>query len=290
MKAIILAGGSGTRLYPATFSISKQLIPIYDKPMIYYPLSILMLVGIKEILIISSPDCIHLYQKLFQNGEQFGMKISYQKQINPRGLADAFILGEKFIAKESICLALGDNIFYGGNLIVKMKKAVKLKTGGVIFAYHVKNPREYGVVEFDSDGKVISIEEKPKNPKSNFAVPGLYFYDKQITEIAKKIQPSKRGEIEISSINQIYLKKKNLTVEELGRGTAWLDTGTPENLHEASNFIATIEKRQGFKIACLEEIAFHSGWISKKKLLEEAKKYKGNQYGNYLEFVANNTK
>ena len=208
MKAIILAGGSGTRLYPATFSISKQLIPIYDKPMIYYPLSILMLVGIKEILIISSPDCIHLYQKLFQNGEQFGMKISYKKQINPRGLADAFILGEKFIAKESICLALGDNIFYGGNLIVKMKKAVKLKTGGVIFAYHVKNPREYGVVEFDSNGKVISIEEKPKNPKSNFAVPGLYFYDKQITEIAKKIQPSKRGEIEISSINQIYLKKK----------------------------------------------------------------------------------
>ncbi len=282
MKGIILAGGNGTRLYPATLSISKQLIPIYDKPMIYYPMSVLMLAGIKEILVISSPEHMDLYKKLLGDGSQFGISLSYKIQPKPNGIASAFILGEEFIGNGSVCLILGDNVFYGGNLICKIEECRKNLKGGVVFATHVHDPERYGVVEFDENKKVISIEEKPIKPKSNYAVPGVYLFDNNVIEIAKNVKLSARGELEIPSIQNVYLQQNELQVEKLTRGTAWLDTGTHESLYEASNFVATVEKRQGLKIACLEEIAYNNDWISKNKLLEEAEKYKKTQYGKYL--------
>ena len=286
MKGIILAGGSGTRLYPATFAISKQLIPIYDKPMIYYSLSTLMLAGIKDILLISTPQHIDLYKTLLKTGEQFGISLKYKEQKMPKGIAEAFILGEKFIGKESICLALGDNIFYGENLIIQLRKAATLKKGAIVFAHPVQNPKDYGVVEFNKKNEPISIEEKPQEPKSNFVISGLYFYDNKVSKIAQKIKPSTRGELEISDINKIYLAQKKLIIYKMGRGIAWLDTGTPENLQEASNFIKTIETRQGFKIACLEEIAFNNGWVSNQQLLRSAKRHRNSKYGEYLNLVA----
>ena len=286
MKGIILAGGSGTRLYPATFAISKQLIPIYDKPMIYYSLSTLMLAGIKDILLISTPQHIDLYKTLLKTGEQFGISLKYKEQKRPNGIAESFILGEKFIGKESLCLALGDNIFYGENLIIQLRKAAALKKGAIVFAHPVQNPKDYGVVEFNKKNEPISIEEKPQEPKSNFVISGLYFYDNKVSKIAQKIKPSTRGELEISDINKIYLAQKKLIIYKMGRGIAWLDTGTPENLQEASNFIKTIETRQGFKIACLEEIAFNNGWVSNQQLLRSAKRHRNSKYGEYLNLVA----
>uniref|UniRef100_UPI003217481A glucose-1-phosphate thymidylyltransferase RfbA n=1 Tax=uncultured Draconibacterium sp. TaxID=1573823 RepID=UPI003217481A len=287
MKGIILAGGSGTRLYPITRSISKQIIPVYDKPMIYYPLSVLMLAGIREILIISTPDDIGLYEKLFGDGSQLGLKLSYKIQPLPDGLAQAFILGEEFIGDDSVCMILGDNIFYGYNFRSVLEEAAQLEDGSIVFGYYVNDPERYGVVEFNETGKVISIEEKPEMPKSNYAVTGLYFYSNDVVQKAKNLKPSKRGELEITDLNRLYLEEERLNVKLLGRGFAWLDTGTHESLLQASNFISTIEQRQGLKISCIEEIAFKKGFISKEQLLELAEPLSKNQYGQYLINMAN---
>jgi len=290
MKGIILAGGAGTRLYPITKAVSKQILPLYDKPMIYYPLSVLMLAGIREVLIISTPRDLPLFRELFGTGEWLGMRFEYVVQEQPRGLADAFILGEKFIAGDSCALVLGDNVFYGRGFSSTLKQAadsIASKGGGAIFGYYVKDPTSYGVVEFDGSGKAHSIEEKPANPKSHYAVPGLYFYDNKVVEIAKAVRPSKRGEIEITAVNNAYLEKGSLSVEILGRGMAWLDTGTYDNLLEASNFIATIQKRQGMYVSCIEEIAFSNGWISRDELKRLAAGYK-TEYGDYLSYIAEN--
>lgn len=287
MKGIILAGGSGTRLYPITKAVSKQILPLYDKPMIYYPLSVLMLAGIREVLIISTPRDIKLFEELFGDGSWLGMRFEYAVQEKPRGLADAFIVGKDFIGDDDVALVLGDNIFYGQSFTKTLKNAadkIKNDKGAVIFGYYVKDPTAYGVVEFDGAGKVLGIEEKPSAPKSNYAVPGLYFYDNSVVNIAENVKPSARGEIEITSVNNAYLKQNQLKVELLGRGMAWLDTGTYDGLLEASNFIATIEKRQGMYVSCIEEIAFRNGWISKDSLLKMAAEYK-TEYGRYLEFI-----
>ncbi len=290
MKGIILAGGAGTRLYPVTRSISKQIIPVYDKPMIYYPLSVLMLAGIREVLIISTPTDIGLYENLFGDGSQLGMKISYKIQPSPDGLAQAFILGEEFIGDDNVCLILGDNIFYGYNFRRVLEDAAKLENGSIVFGYYVNDPERYGVVEFDESGKVVSIEEKPDEPKSNYAVTGLYFYSNDVVEKAKNLKPSKRGELEITDLNRLYLEENRLNVKLLGRGFAWLDTGTHDSLLQASNYIATIEQRQGLKVSCIEEIAFKVGFIDKKQLLALAEPLSKNQYGQYLINLANKQK
>jgi glucose-1-phosphate thymidylyltransferase len=290
MKGIILAGGSGTRLYPITKAISKQLVPIYDKPMVYYPLSVLMLAGIKDILIISTPNDMPQYERLLGNGEDLGISITYQVQDKPRGLAEAFILGEEFIGDEKVALVLGDNIFYGQGFMEALYRAVELEKGAVIFGYYVSNPQEYGVVEFDDEDNVISIEEKPEQPKSNYAVPGLYFYDNDVIEIAKNVKPSARGELEITAINDAYLKRGTLKVETLGRGMAWLDTGTHSSLLEASNFVEAVQNRQGLYISCVEEIAYRKGFISKEKLLELAEPLLKTDYGKYLVQIAEMSK
>ena len=290
MKGIILAGGSGTRLYPITKAVSKQILPLYDKPMIYYPLSVLMLAGINEVLIISTPRDISCFKELFGDGAWLGMKFEYAVQDKPRGLADAFIIGKEFIGDDSVALVLGDNIFYGQSFTSTLKRAketVESGKGSVVFGYLVKEPKAYGVVEFDKTGKVLGIEEKPANPKSNYAVPGLYFYSNDVVKIAENVKPSARGEIEITSVNNEYLNRGQLSVELLGRGMAWLDTGTYDGLLDASNFIATIQKRQGMYVACIEEIAYRNGWITKNDMLNMSKTYK-TDYGNYLEYIANN--
>lgn len=285
MKGIILAGGSGTRLYPLTLGVSKQLMPVYDKPMIYYPLSILMLAGIREILIITTPEDQVLFKKLLGNGELFGVVLTYQIQPYPEGLAQAFILGETFIGKDDVCLILGDNIFFGQSFGRQLKNAIDNLEGATIFGYQVMDPERFGVVEFDKNGRVISLEEKPLEPKSNWAVTGLYFYKNNVINIAKNIRPSERGALEITSVNEAYLKLNKLKVEILGRGFAWLDTGTHDSLLDASHFVQTVEKRQGFKIACLEEIAFKNGWLSKIDIERNARIYKKNGYGKYLESI-----
>jgi glucose-1-phosphate thymidylyltransferase len=282
MKGIILAGGSGSRLYPVTKGISKQLLPVYDKPMIYYPLSVLMLAGIRDILIITSPEDQASFQKLLSDGSQFGINLDYAIQPSPDGLAQAFIIGENFIGKDSVCLALGDNIFYGQGLTSLLQQAALKPNGATIFGYQVQDPERFGIVEFDKQDKVASIEEKPKNPKSNFAVTGLYFYDNDVVHISKSIKPSARGELEITSINEVYMQRGALNVQRLGRGFAWLDTGTFESLLNASHFVQTIEKRQGYKIACIEEIAFNKGWILEKQIKDIAKALSKNSYGDYL--------
>ena len=290
MKGIILAGGSGTRLYPITKAVSKQILPLYDKPMIYYPLSVLMLAGIREVLIISTPRDISCFKELFGDGAWLGMHFEYAVQDKPRGLADAFIVGKDFIGSDDVALVLGDNIFYGQSFTSTLKRAAKKvadEKGAVIFGYYVADPTAYGVVEFDDKGNALGIEEKPANPKSNYAVPGLYFYDNSVVDIAANVKPSARGEIEITAVNNEYLARKQLKVELLGRGMAWLDTGTYDGLLEASNFIATIQKRQGLYVSCIEEISYRNGWLTKEQLLELAKGYK-TDYGRYLEFVANN--
>ncbi|WP_296022619.1 MULTISPECIES: glucose-1-phosphate thymidylyltransferase RfbA [unclassified Treponema] len=290
MKGIILAGGSGTRLYPLTRAVSKQILPVYDKPMIYYPLSCLMLAGIREVLIISTPRDLPVFKELFGDGCQLGMKFEYAVQDKPRGLADAFIVGKEFIGNDSVALVLGDNIFYGQRFsesLLNARKRVETEGGATIFGYFVKDPTAYGVVEFDKNGKALGIEEKPAKPKSNYAVPGLYFYDNSVVKIAENVKPSARGEIEITSVNNEYLVQQKLNVEILGRGFAWLDTGTYEGLSEAGNFIETIQKRQGMYVACIEEIAFNNGWITKDALLEIAKGFK-TDYGSYLKYIAEN--
>ncbi len=285
MKGIILAGGSGTRLYPITMGVSKQLLPIYDKPMIYYPLSVLMLAGIRKVLIITTPEDSDSFKRLLGDGSQFGIELNYISQPSPDGLAQAFILGEEFIGSDDVCLILGDNIFYGQGFTPKLKQAVenaKSGQGATVFGYQVKDPERFGVVEFNEQQKAISIEEKPVKPKSHFAVTGLYFYDNSVVDLAKQVEPSARGELEITCLNEMYLKQRKLSVEMLGRGFAWLDTGTHESLLEAAQFVETIEKRQGYKIACLEEIAFNNGWLSKQQIKNLAQPFIKNSYGQYL--------
>ncbi len=282
MKGIILAGGAGTRLYPSTLAVSKQILTVYDKPMIYYPMSTLMLAKIKDVLIISTPRDLPCYEELFGDGSQLGMHIEYAVQDKPRGLADAFIIGEKFIGDDSVCLVLGDNIFYGYGFSERLARASSRKSGATIFGYHVSNPTAFGVVEYDKDWNVLSIEEKPEHPKSNYAVPGLYFYDNDVIEIAKNVKPSARGEIEITSINNEYLRRGTLKVELFGRGMAWLDTGTHRAMLDAANFIEAVQTRQGLYVACLEEIAYNNGFINKEQLLSQADKLKTTEYGQYL--------
>jgi len=282
MKGIILAGGKGTRLYPVTQAVSKQLLPVYDKPMIYYSLSMLMLAGIRDLFLISTPIDLPTYKRLLGDGSQWGIYIDYAEQDQPKGLADAFIIGEKFINNSTVCLILGDNIFFGGGLSIQLSCAAKLEKGAIIFAYEVKNPKDYGIIEFNKNGKVISIEEKPIKPKSNFAIPGLYFYDNQVVQLAKKLKPSKRGELEITDLNKIYLEKNQLEVKVLSRGTAWLDAGTHQSLLQASSFIGTIQDRQGIMISCPEEIAYRMGFINRKQLEILTQQYKQNDYGDYL--------
>ncbi len=281
-KGIILAGGSGTRLYPITKGVSKQLLPIYDKPMVYYPLSVLMLAGIREVLIISTPDDIDGFKRLLGDGADFGIEIEYAVQPSPDGLAQAFIIGEEFIGNSNVCLVLGDNIFYGQGFTPMLKEAVSRPKGATVFGYQVKDPERFGVVEFDEQKRAVSLEEKPKQPKSNFAVTGLYFYDNDVIQIAKSVKPSERGELEITTVNQMYLERGDLNVELLGRGFAWLDTGTHESLLQAAQFVETIEKRQGYKVACLEEIALHNGWLSKGQVLAIGQSMRKNDYGQYL--------
>ena len=282
MKGIILAGGSGTRLYPITKSISKQITPIYDKPMIYYPLSVLMLAGIKDILVISTPRDLPMFEELLKTGSDFGISLSYAVQEQPNGLTEAFLIGENFIGNDSCALVLGDNIFYGHGFTGMLKEAESRKKGATIFGYYVQNPRDFGVVEFDENNRAISLEEKPEKPKSNYAVPGLYFYDNTVVEKAKKVKPSKRGELEITTLNEMYLNEGTLNVTSLGRGMAWLDTGTHEALLEAANYVKTIQSRQGVMVACLEEIAYRNGWITKEKVCELAKPLLKSKYGEYL--------
>ncbi|MGL4675451.1 MAG: glucose-1-phosphate thymidylyltransferase RfbA [Wohlfahrtiimonas sp.] len=286
-KGIILAGGSGTRLYPITKGVSKQLLPIYDKPMIYYPLSVLMLAGIREVLVISTPDDIEGFKRLLGDGSQLGIEISYAVQPSPDGLAQAFIIGKEFIGDSNVCLVLGDNIFYGQGFTPMLKQAVNRTKGATVFGYQVKDPERFGVVEFNDQKQAISIEEKPKQPKSNFAVTGLYFYDNDVVKMAKEVKPSERGELEITTINQMYLERDDLNVELMGRGFAWLDTGTHESLLEAGMFVETIEKRQGYKIACLEEIAYNNGWLSKEQVLSIGQSMNKNAYGQYLVSLVN---
>lgn len=282
MKGIILAGGSGSRLYPITQGISKQLLPIYDKPMIYYPLSVLMLSKIKEVLIISNPEYIEIYKKLLGDGSKLGMQFEYKNQEKPRGLSDAFIVGEEFIGNDDVCLILGDNVFYGQGFVPKLEKALGNKEGATIFGYYVNDPKEFGVVEFNDQGKVLSLEEKPENPKSNYAIPGLYYYDHSVVERAKNLKPSARGELEITDLNREYLEEGKLHVELLGRGFAWLDTGTYDGLADASDFVRTIQKRTGLYVACIEEIAYKNGWISKEEFKEIGHQYEKTEYGKYI--------
>ena len=287
MKGIILAGGSGSRLFPVTRGVSKQLLPVYDKPMIYYPLSVLMLAGIREILIISTPQDLPIFKRIFKSGSQLGLDFSFKEQPRPEGLAQAFIIGEEFIGNDNVGLILGDNIFYGPSLSRILQKAVKLKKGGLIFGYLVKDPERYGVVDFDSSGNVIGIEEKPKKPKSSYAVPGLYFYDNEVIEVAKSLKPSERGELEITDVNLSYLRQKKLKVELLGRGYAWLDTGTHEALQQAASYVQAIQERQGLKIACVEELAYRLGYINADQLANLAEDMMQNEYGQYLLEIAN---
>jgi len=286
MKGIILAGGSGSRLSPITKGVSKQLLPVYDKPMIYYPLSVLMLAGIREILVISTPEDLPIFKRVLQDGTQLGLTLSYMEQPRPEGLAQAFIIGERFIGRDAVCLVLGDNIFYGTNLSQILARAVQLDKGGLILGYMVKDPERYGVVDFDASGKVVGLEEKPPKPKSNYAVPGLYFYDNTVIKIAKRLKPSGRGELEITDVNMTYLRRGDLRVEILGRGYAWLDTGTPEALQQAASFVQAIQERQGFKIACVEEIAYRQGYITKEELQNIAADFAQNDYGQYLMEIA----
>ena len=290
MKGIILAGGSGTRLYPVTKGVSKQLLPVYDKPMIYYPLSVLMLAGIKDILIITTPEDQSSFKRLLEDGSQFGVNLSYAIQPNPDGLAQAFIIGENFISNDNVCLILGDNIFYGQGLPLLLKQAILKKNGATIFGYQVNDPRRFGVVEFDKENKIISIEEKPEKPKSKYAVTGIYFYNNDVVQIAKSIKPSARGELEITAVNKIYMQRGDLNIINLGRGFAWLDTGTHQSLLDASHFVETIENRQGYKIACLEEIALNQGWISEEELTDKVKKSGKTSYNDYLLSIIENNK
>ena len=290
MKGIILAGGAGTRLYPSTIACSKQILTVYDKPMIYYPLSTLMLAKIREVLIISTPRDVKVFEELLGDGSQLGMEITYTVQEAPRGLAEAFILGEKFIGNDHVCLVLGDNIFYGYGFSERLQRAASHQDGATIFGYHVSNPKDFGVVDFDSDGNVLSIEEKPQNPKSNYAVPGLYFYDNNVVEIAKNVKPSARGELEITSVNNAYLEQGKLKVELFGRGMAWLDTGTNRAMLDAANFIEAVQTRQGLYVACLEEIAYRNGFIDKAQLLKQADRFQKTEYGQYLYQIAETVK